>query len=284
MKEQLIFNQTAEKEATLRSIKYTDVLIDVDSCLTSVEGIDELARIRNAGPEIAELTRLAMDGEVPIEDVFKKRLDAINPRMEDLYHVGGLYLATLTKNSTRTIELLKESGVNVHLLSGGYDIPVRAAARFLGIPYENLYTNVLLFENNRDYLGFDESIPLWQKNGKRKVVQALKAAGKLGNKVAIVGDGVSELETLGETDFFIGFGAHVRRQAVEEGADVFLTNPNFSALLPLLLDQDSIQEIAERSDKDRIFILKAHLQLITERFNPRAELLKAEIFNHALSL
>jgi len=265
-----------EAETALRSVKYTDVLIDIDSCLTAIEGIDELARIRGVGPEVEELTRLAMEGIIPLEEVFARRLDMINPRMEDLYHVGALCGAYLTRDSMATIDLLHEKGVNVHLLSGGFDIPARILARDLGISYDNLYTNKLFFENNRDYVGFDKSIPLWQSHGKKEVIKSLRAGGKLGKKVAIIGDGSSELDASNETEFFIGFGAHAWREKVELGADVFVNSPTFSVLLPFLLDEQSLIQIAT-TKSNRGVLGEAFSALTTTRFNHKATALQQDL-------
>src|SRR5690606_25880766 len=57
------------------------IFIDCDSTLSSIEGIDELARLR--GPEIfeacANMTNRAMDGEIPLDSVYGARLELIQP-------------------------------------------------------------------------------------------------------------------------------------------------------------------------------------------------------------
>lgn len=49
------------------------VYFDCDSTLVSIEGIDELARLKGQADYIAALTRRAMDGEVELEHVFVER-------------------------------------------------------------------------------------------------------------------------------------------------------------------------------------------------------------------
>lgn len=269
-------NIVPEIREPLKGATYSDVLIDIDSCLAKFEGIDMLAKIRGVEDEVAALTRAAMEGAVPLEDVFARRLEIINPIFEDLITVAAYYTIDMTRESLRTVELLQQNGVNTHLLSGGFDFPARFLARFLGVPMENVYTNKLFFENYRNYIGFDTSIPLWKSDGKRQVIKELKAAGKLGNKVAIVGDGASELDASAETDLFIGFGAHAWREKVEIGSDVFVNAPTFSVLLPFLLDQKSLAQIAMDED-DRVLLGKAFAAVSTTRFNPRATLLQDEI-------
>jgi hypothetical protein len=44
------------------------IFFDCDSTLTTIEGIDELARLKGQYDHIADLTRRAMDGEIKLED------------------------------------------------------------------------------------------------------------------------------------------------------------------------------------------------------------------------
>ncbi len=270
-------NLIPENREPLKSTTYSDVLIDIDSCLASFEGIDMLARIRGVEDQITNLTCAAMEGRIPLEDIFARRLEIINPTFEDLITVAAYYTIDMTHDSSKTVEILQENGVNIHLLSGGFDFPARFLGRFLGIPMENIYTNKLFFENYRKYIGFDTSIPLWKSDGKRQVIKDLKAQGRLGSKIAIVGDGVSELDASSETDLFIGFGAHAWRQKVEEGADVFINDPTFSILLPFLLDEKSLFQVAA-NEKNRGVLGEAFAALSTTRFNSRACDLQQELF------
>lgn len=269
-------NLAPEIREPLKAVKYTDALIDIDSCLAKFEGIDMLAQMHGVEDEVAALTRAAMEGEIPLEEVFARRLQIINPIFEDLIRVAAYYAIDATRDSYRTIEILQEQGVNVHLLSGGFDFPARFLARDLGIPVENVYTNRLFFEDYKTYIGFDTSIPLWKSDGKRQVIRDLKAQGKLGSKVAIIGDGASELDASSETDLFIGFGAHAWREKIEMGADVFINAPTFSVLLPFLLDAQSLAQVAV-NENDRDLLGKGFAALATTRFNPRAAGLQHEL-------
>ena len=53
------------------------VFFDVDSTLVTIEGIDVLA---DGNPEIAKLTDAAMNGEIPLDQVYARRLEMIRPR------------------------------------------------------------------------------------------------------------------------------------------------------------------------------------------------------------
>ncbi|HEX7918943.1 MAG TPA: hypothetical protein VF454_06025, partial [Gemmatimonadales bacterium] len=59
--------------------RFRTVVLDVDSTLTGIEGIDWLAARRDPGTaaQIAALTGRAMNGEVPIESLYGRRLDLV---------------------------------------------------------------------------------------------------------------------------------------------------------------------------------------------------------------
>ena len=56
---------------------FRTVLFDCDSTLSTIEGIEELAAANR--PEIVALTEAAMRGEVPLETVYAKRLELVQP-------------------------------------------------------------------------------------------------------------------------------------------------------------------------------------------------------------
>ena len=53
---------------------YELVFFDCDSTLSSIEGIDELARSKGKAERVGLLTNKAMDGELDLADVYGKRL------------------------------------------------------------------------------------------------------------------------------------------------------------------------------------------------------------------
>jgi len=68
------------------------IFFDCDSTLSAIEGIDELARLR--GPDcfarIERMTRDAMDGKLPIDEIFARRLDIIRPTRDEVDQVGQM--------------------------------------------------------------------------------------------------------------------------------------------------------------------------------------------------
>ena len=62
------------------------ICFDCDSTLSSIEGIDELGRARGAAvfAEVEAMTNDAMNGKLPVEAVFGRRLEIIRPTRADV--------------------------------------------------------------------------------------------------------------------------------------------------------------------------------------------------------
>ena len=72
---------------------YSSVVLDVDSTLCGIEGIDWLAARRGpqAGRRIAELTDRAMNGDLALDAVYGERLGAVRPSRGDLEALASAY-------------------------------------------------------------------------------------------------------------------------------------------------------------------------------------------------
>jgi phosphoserine phosphatase len=106
---------------------------------------------------------------------------------------------------------------------------VQRVARQLGIPLANVHAVPIFFDERGRYLDLDRRSPLWQNGGKVTVLRALPNSHR---PVAFVGDGVTDLETQGHADRFVGFGGVVNRTAVQQRAELFVSEPTLAAVLP----------------------------------------------------
>ena len=66
--------------------RYRTVLLDCDSTLSAIEGIDELAV--QCREEVAALTDAAMRGLIPLEEVYGRRLELVRPTRAGLDALG----------------------------------------------------------------------------------------------------------------------------------------------------------------------------------------------------
>jgi len=207
------------------------ICLDCDSTLSAIEGVGELARLR--GPavlaEVAAMTNDAMDGRIPLEQVFARRLEIIRPGRAETEAVGAQYIREVEPTARETLAALQAAGWTPVIVSAGYTQAIEPLARWLGIT--RIEAVRLDFTAAGAYAGFDTAHPATRKGGKPEIVSALKAEFRPVRTVA-VGDGVSDLETRDEVDLFVGFGRYVERGKVKTGAHAFIKS--LAELLPLL--------------------------------------------------
>lgn len=191
------------------------IAFDCDSTLSAIEGIDELARL--AGEEIfyqvADLTNRAMNGEVPVEEVFARRLDLIRPSQKQCYEIGQMYLKHIEPTAYQTVKSLREDGWECLIISGGFTPCIQPLALELGI--QRIEAVPLHFDQTGDYLGYDETYPTTRDGGKPEIISQLRKEHSPDHLI-MVGDGASDLETLPLVDHFIGYFGYVTRAKVSE--------------------------------------------------------------------
>ncbi|HEY5078772.1 MAG TPA: HAD-IB family phosphatase [Opitutaceae bacterium] len=198
------------------------ICFDCDSTLSSIEGIDELARLRGSEvlARVESMTRDAMDGTIPIEQVFGRRLEAIRPTAKDVEEIGRRYVANIEPTAAAAIARLAKAGWTPVVISAGFVQAIRPLAGVLGI--SRIEAVELRFSADGSYLGYDTEFPSTRTGGKREIIGMLRQELRP-EKVVMVGDGVSDLETAPAVDLFIAFGRYVARERVRLGAGKFVT-------------------------------------------------------------
>lgn len=194
---------------------------DCDSTLSSIEGIDELARAR--GEEVFEavvsLTNAAMNGEIPLDEVFPRRMEIIQPDRKSCDAVAKLYIETITPGARELIARLKSEGWTPIILSGGFAPLIQPLARELGI--EHVEAVPLQLREDGTYGGYGVDYPTTRGGGKNEIIREWKAA-LLPESVIMMGDGASDLETQPDVNLFVGYGGVVQRPKVKAGAGLWI--------------------------------------------------------------
>jgi phosphoserine phosphatase len=209
----------AGAEPAARTSRYRLVFFDVDSTLVTVEGIDILS---GGNPEIARLTEAAMNGEIPLDEVYGRRLELIQPTCAAVEALATRYADSLVEGAAETIAQLQGAGALVHFVTAGIEAAVVPLAAKLNVPARNVHAVRLQFDANGNYGGFDRRSFLTKAHGKELVVRDVRA--RTHGKAAFVGDGASDLEAKPAVDFFLGFGGVAIRGKVKESADAFVTS------------------------------------------------------------
>jgi len=203
------------------------VVFDVDSTLTQVEGIVELAKQNGCGEEIEEITQAAMDTTGMTEEIYAQRLQKINPTSDQVNALGEQYYEERIPEIKKVLSLLL-ANKEVYLVSAGLFPAVSFFAKKLGLNDNNVYAVNISFDENGNYIDFDRASPLVKTGGKRNVLKEIKSKH---NSVVMIGDGSDDLFTKDVVDLFIGFGGVREREMVKKESEVYISS---RSMLPVL--------------------------------------------------
>ncbi|MEP6835620.1 MAG: HAD-IB family phosphatase [Gemmatimonas sp.] len=211
---------------------FASVVFDADSTLASIEGIDWLGALRGpqVGAAITLLTDQAMDGKLPLEQVYAARLDLIRPTRDEIERLGAAYVAAIEPGAALLIAELSARKVRVVIVSGGLRAALLPLAALLGVGRNDVFAVDLMHDDHGQYLAVAPNQLLSLQDGKPRVVRALA----LPAPSAMVGDGSTDAAVRDVTDTFIAYTGVARRVSVVAVASA--EAPNFAVLRSLLLD------------------------------------------------
>jgi phosphoserine phosphatase len=213
---------------------YRTVVFDCDSTLSALEGIEALAAEHRGAVEA--LTDAAMRGDVPLEEVYGRRLELIQPGRAAVEGLVGRYIDGLVEDAAGVVVALRSAGVDVRVVSGGLLPAVLGFARHLGLPDDAVSAVPVRFDAGGGYAGFDATAPAARAGGKAEVVRAWKTAPRgLAEPVMFVGDGATDLEARSEVDLFVAYAGVVARPEVLDAAPVVIRSASLAPVLPLAL-------------------------------------------------
>lgn len=215
--------------------KFRSVVIDIDSTLSAIEGIDWLAAQRGEKirAQVADATKRAMRGEISVASVFGSRLELVAPSREEISKLGQEYIARVQPDAKESLATLANASVRIILVSAGLYEAVLPLARHLGIPDADVHAVHIHFTNDGVYAGFDEDSPVTRNGGKAVVVRSVE----LRHAILGVGDGITDLEIKTANppavDAFAAYTGVVTRKEVVSRADYVIQN--FEELVAIAL-------------------------------------------------
>ena len=245
---------------------FGQVVLDCDSTLSEIEGVNELAAMNGVLYEVAEMTRQAMGGQVPFEEVFGKRLDLIRPQQKQVAALGKLYTSTLVEDAAPAVAALQSLGVDVHLLSGGYREALLPMARKLGVPPDRLHANDLLHDADGEYAGFDGTNPLCRSGGKAEALVGMRneeCGMENEGATLLMGDGASDAEARDHVELFVGYGGVEKRGGVHEVAPVYLHGESLAPLVVMAAGMEGCRTLLE-DRRFRPLVIKGLATLLRE--------------------
>lgn len=202
-------------------------VLDVDGTLIEEEVIDLLGKEADCDKEVALITAQAMRGELDFESSLKKRVSLLKglsiDAFDKIYH--DLHLS---KNAVQFIKTLKESQIEVGLVSGGFTTIVERLAKDLGI---SLFTaNQLEFKD--DHLTGNLIGPIISREVKEATL--VRWAEELEvpfDRTIAIGDGANDLKMLKSAGLGIAFCA---KDIVKKEINLQVDERDFGKVLEMI--------------------------------------------------
>ena len=214
-------------------MRFASVVLDVDSTLAGIEGIDWLAALRDRETValVRGLTEDAMSGQLSLEDAYHLRLARIAPTRAEVSELAAAYRANVAPGAADAVARLKSAGVRVVAITGGIADAVIPLCGDVSIAASDVHAVIVHWDDDGRYLDFDRASPLATHGGKSDVLSRLS----LPRPILAVGDGSTDLamRTDGEADAFAAFTGFVSRPSVVKAADHAIAS--FSELVALVL-------------------------------------------------
>jgi phosphoserine phosphatase len=203
------------------------IVMDVDSTLIQGEVIEMLAARAGCEPQVAEVTRAAMNGELDFADSLRARVALLEglpaTALDEVY--ADLVLAPGARTTVRT---LKRLGYRFAIVSGGFSQITDRLAADLGIHYAA--ANELEIVDGR--LTGRVVGEIVDRAGKAAALR--RFADALGLPLAAtiaIGDGANDLDMLDAAGLGIAFNA---KPVVQQAAPTAVNVPYLDAIMYLL--------------------------------------------------
>jgi phosphoserine phosphatase len=179
------------------------LVADLESTIIENEMLDELGLILGIGPDIAEITRKAMNGEIDFADSLAARV-ALLAGTETRALADAATRIRLTPGARSLVATMRRAGAVTALVSGGFTIFADHVAAELGV--DRVVANRLEIAEGR--LTGRVLPPLVTAEIKRQTLLALSAELGIGSGETIaVGDGANDVPMLSAAGLGVAFRA-----------------------------------------------------------------------------
>jgi phosphoserine phosphatase len=200
------------------------LVADLEATIIENEMLDELGAILGLGPEIAEITRRAMNGEIDFAAALAARVALLTgTKMRVLAEAAARI--RLTAGAQSLVATMRRSGAMTALVTGGFTIFADRVAAELG--FDRVVANRLEIDGDR--LTGRVMPPIVTGETKRQTLLALAAElGIAPGEAVAVGDGANDLPMLRAAGLGVAFRA---KRFVTAAARVHLDHADLTGLL-----------------------------------------------------
>ncbi len=206
-------------------------VIDFDSTFVDGESINmmiDLAlknyiRKKDVYSKLAVLSDLCMKSEISFKDNFKMKLEIVKQALkeEHLLKVAAILKEKVSPDIVKILDKAKELNKKVIVVSNSFKIIMKDIMKKYGI--EIYFANKHETDKDSFIVGFDETNPMANDNGKENVIKFLKNMNIIqpDEKIIMIGDGMSDLFVYKNhaSDYFLNFAINKNRKLKKHRVD-----------------------------------------------------------------
>lgn len=182
------------------------LVADMESTIIEQEMLDELAAQIGIGEKTAEITRMAMNGELDFAAALKERVNLLKGQPASLLDEVSSRM-TLSPGAQTLIDAMKRAGGKSWLVSGGFTFFVKKIAEQSG--FDRFFANELKVKNG--LITGEVALPILDKNSKKDLLdQACAEYGCTLAESMAVGDGANDVPMLQSCNGGGGLGVAYR--------------------------------------------------------------------------
>ncbi|MEE3100045.1 MAG: phosphoserine phosphatase SerB, partial [Pseudomonadota bacterium] len=203
------------------------LIADMDSTIIPVECIDEIADLAGVGPQVADITERAMQGELDFDGALRARVALLRDLPVTALDRVWAERITLNPGAETLVRTMAARGAMTALVSGGFTFFADRVAQEAGFAFAR--ANTLLIADGR--LTGEVADPILGREAKLEALNALTAERGLTPADAIaVGDGANDLAMVEAAGLGVAYHA---KPALAAKADARLDHSDLTALLAL---------------------------------------------------
>lgn len=223
----------------------TKLIIDFDSTLIKIETMDEFASqyfprnefYSDTLTNFRSITDKVLNGLMSYDAGIDTKFRLLTMSRDEVNKFSNYVSESISESILNHLNFLRENTEDIYVVSGGFFDWMGATITKLGIKFENVYANSMVYDELDTISGYDKTNPLCHSDGKHKVINGLKLNG---TKV-MVGDGYTDFETkeTGSVDLFIAYTENIRRENVVTKSEY--EAKSFDEVLNILKENGLIQ-------------------------------------------
>jgi phosphoserine phosphatase len=218
------------------------IIFDCDGTITSIEGIDELARQTGVSSEVETLTAEAMGVTGISADLYQRRLDLVRPSKAQVQALAPIYFSHVAPDLIPVLAILQRLGKEIYVVSAGLLLAVRAFGEMLQIPARHIFAVAVTFDEQGNFLDFDHQSLLINNTGKREVITQIQQQH---SACVFVGDGLNDFAARDLVTRFVGYGGAFFHEKIAQGSEFYIKEASMAPLLALVLTAEEVETLTQ---------------------------------------